>query len=141
MTHANKLLSPLVIVVAIGSSYAHADECKHVDLKVQNNKSVAIRALSMDYIFENDNVWRNEDFLSDDVLAGALHTVAYDQNLAGGEGNRLKGLKLHFKAWCNGGWTQELISQEDTVFDDTSPCESFSGRAYRLDLPGSDVCP
>ena len=58
----------------------------------------------------------------------------------GGEGNELLGLKLHFQAWCGGKWSIEFISQEDTVFDDTSPCASFSGRSYRLDLPSSDVC-
>jgi len=50
--------------------------------------------------------------------------VAFDRDLAGGEGNRLVGLKLHFQAWCGGTWSINFVSVEDTVFDDTSTCQS-----------------
>ena len=48
--------------------------------------------------------------------------------LPGGEGNELIGLKLHFQAFCGGKWSVNLVSGVDSTFDDTSDCESFSGR-------------
>jgi len=140
VNHATKPGLAIVISLIAAAAPARADECKHVDLAVKNNKIVEIKALSMDYLFSNDNQWRNEGFTNVIVGEGAFRTVAFDQNLAGGEGNQLLSLRLHFKAHCTSGWTGELLSVEDTDFDDTSDCVSFSGRSYRLDLPSSDVC-
>jgi hypothetical protein len=128
------------IAATAGTGHALADECKHVDLAVQNNKATRILATSMDYKFANDNVWRNEDFNDVEVASGDFETIAIDQNLSGGEGNRLIGLRLHFEAKCGGKWSVPLLSGTDDVFDDTSVCQSFSGRSYRLDLSSSDVC-
>lgn len=145
MSITNKLSSRLFGIVtfaALASAAvpASADVCHDVDLAVKNNKNVKINALWMEYKFANDNVWRSEGFEDVEVSAGTFQTVAFDQQLPGGEGNRLVGLKLHFKAWCGGKWSVEFVSAEDTVFDDTSACQSYSGRSYRLDLPSSDVC-
>jgi hypothetical protein len=145
MTIINKLslrvlaISTFVALVTAAAP-ASADVCKNVDLAVKNNKITKILAESMDYIFENDNVWHGEAFDDVEVAAGAFKTVAWDQNLSGGEGNRLKGLVLHFQAWCGGKWSIKFVSVEDSTFDDTSECQSFSGRSYRLDLSASDVC-
>lgn len=145
MTIANKLSSHLlgiatVVALVSGAVPASADVCHNVDLAVQNNKNVKIRALSFDYKFSNDNTWRTEGFTDTEVSAGTFKTVAFDQDLPGGEGNRLLSLRLHFQAWCGGKWSVQFTSAEDTVFDDTSNCASFSGRSYRLDLSSSDVC-
>jgi hypothetical protein len=145
MTIINKLSWRIVAIstfaaLAGAAVPASADVCKNVDLAVKNNKVNKINALSMDYIFENDNTWHTEEFGDVEVAAGAFQTVAWDQNLPGGEGNRLAGLVLHFQAWCGGKWSVKFISAEDSTFDDTSMCQSFSGRSYRLDLSSSDVC-
>jgi hypothetical protein len=145
MTIANKLSSHLLGITTVaalvaGATPASADICHNVDLAVQNNKNVKIRALSMEYKFTNDNVWRTEGFNNVEVAATSFRTVAFDQDLPGAEGNRLVGLKLHFQAFCGGKWSVEFVSAEDTLFDDTSTCASFSGRSYRLDLSSSDVC-
>ena len=142
MSHAAVMVSRLCVIAGVvaGIAPARADVCRHVDLAVENNKGMKIKATSMEYKFANDNVWRTEGFDDVEVSAESFRTVAFDQNLDGGEGNRLVSLKLHFQAWCGGKWSVPFVSQEDTVFDDTSECESFSGRSYRLDLPSSDVC-
>jgi hypothetical protein len=145
MTIINKLSVRLLAITSFaalvaGAAPAHADICKNVDLAVQNNKVNKILALSMDYIFENDNQWHHEAFDDVEVASGAFKTVAWNQNLSGGEGNRLKGLVLYFQAWCGGKWSIEYASVEDTTFDNTSTCQSNSGRSYRLDLNSSDVC-
>jgi hypothetical protein len=130
----------VTLAALAGAAPAHADVCRNVDLSVMNNKNTKIRALSMEYKFENDNEWRTQGFDNDEVAAESFEEVAADKDLAGGEGNRLVGLKLHFQAWCGGRWSVNFVSQTDTQFDDTSACQSNSGRSYRLDLPSSDVC-
>lgn len=127
-------------LVALAGTPAYADTCKNVDLAVKNNKSTTIKALSMEYKFTNDNQWRSESFNNVEVGPGAFKTVASNQNLIGGEGNKLTGLKLHFQAKCGGKWSKTFVSVTDTQFDDTSNCQSNSNRSYRLDLPSSDVC-
>jgi hypothetical protein len=72
------------------------------------------------------------------VLAGATTRVARSKNLAGGEGNRLLSMKLHFQARCGGKWSKTFIGAEDTAFDDDTGCSK--GRTYRYDLPPTDVC-
>jgi hypothetical protein len=140
VNHAMKMFGVAIVLGLAFVAPAHADECKHVDFTLQNDKIVEIRALSMDYLFSNDNQWRNEQFANVDVPRNSFRKIAWDQNLAGGEGNEMIAMRLHFKAHCTSGWTGELISVEDTAFTDTSDCVSFSGREYRLDLPSSDVC-
>lgn len=134
------LLAAAMVGVLVASAPVHADECKKVDFSVQNNKQVKIKALKMEYKFTEDGKWRTENFPNDDVAAGAYETVANNQNLAGGEGNHLYGLKLHFKAWCGGSWTGALIGVADTAFDNTSRCNSNSNRSYRYDTNTSDIC-
>lgn len=128
------------LVAMLAAVPARADVCHDVDLAVQNNKGMKIEALNMEYLFANDNQWRTQGFGDEEVAAGAFKTVAFDKDLAGAEGNELLSLRLHFKAWCGGKWSVEFVSVEDTDFDNTAPCASFSGRSYRLDLPSSDVC-
>lgn len=143
MSIGTKFASRLITVstlVALGAAPAGADPCKKVDLTVRNNKATTIKALSMEYKFANDNQWRSEAFNNVEVGSGAFKTVAVDQNLDGGEGNKLVSLKLHFQAKCGGKWSKTFISAEDITFDDTSPCQSNSNRSYRLDLAASDVC-
>jgi hypothetical protein len=140
----NNLISRLFTigtVVALASAGpAYADKCKKVDLAVKNGKSTTIRALSMEYKFDNDNQNRTESFPNVEVGPGAFKTVAADQDLDGGEGNKLVSLKLHFQAKCGGKWSKTFISAADTTFDDPSKCVSNSNRSYRLDLSASDVC-
>jgi hypothetical protein len=142
----SRLLSVATVMVGLASAApAHADECKAVDISVKNAKSVKILALSVEYKFANDNTWRSEAFPNTEVDAGGFKTVATNQNLAGGEGNKLLSIKLHFKAWCGdkfgkGSWGPELVSATDSTFDDTSKCVSNSGRSYRVDVPSTDVC-
>jgi hypothetical protein len=144
MTIGSNLVSRLftitTFVALAGAAPAYADTCKRVDLAVKNNKSTTIKVVSMDYKFTNDNQWRNESFPNVEVGPGAFKTVAVDQNLDGGEGNKLVALKIHFQAKCGGKWSKTLISAEDTTFDDTSPCVSNSNRSYRDDVNNSDVC-
>lgn len=135
---ASRLLGLATFVALVAPS--HADTCKKVDLAIKNNKATTVRALSMEYKFANDNQWHTEAFTNVDVTSGAFKTVAFDQDLSGGEGNKLISLKLHFQAKCGGKWSKTYISTEDTVFDDTSVCQSNSNRSYRLDLNSSDVC-
>jgi hypothetical protein len=131
-------LTTFVALVAVAPAYA--DTCKKVDLAVKNGKSTTIKALSIEYKFSNDNQWHTESFPNVEVGPGAFKTVAFDQNLDGGEGNKLVGLKLHFQAKCGGKWSKTFVSAEDVTFDDTSPCASNSNRSYRQDLSSSDVC-
>lgn len=136
------LLSMFVVgsMLAVAAAPAHADECKKVDFSVKNGKKATIRALAMEYKFSGDNTWRKESFPNVDVAGGAYKVIAVNQNLAGGESNKLVGLKLHFKAFCGGKWSKEFISAEDKTFDDSSQCQSNSNRSYRLDLSENDVC-
>lgn len=142
IVHRNLALESLVSLVslALSSSPAAADTCKRVSLAVKNNKATTIKAIKMAYKFTNDNQERIENFPSVDVGSGAFKTVAADQNLDGGEGNKLVSLKLYFKALCGGKWSVEMVSAADTQFDDSSACQSNSNRSYRLDLAASDVC-
>ena len=136
---ASHLLIVTGVVVGLAAS-AHADVCRNVEFTVQNNKNTKIKATSIEYKFENDNTWRTQGFTDDEVAAFSFEAVAGGEDLTGGEGNRMIALKLHFKAWCGGKWSVPFVSQEDTQFDDTSACQSNSGRSYRIGLPSSDVC-
>jgi hypothetical protein len=141
--HMNKHISSLFVAAAIGFvglAPAHADECKKVDIQVKNNKpSTKVKALKVEYKFTNDNTWRTESFSNVEVSAGALKTVASNQNLAGGEGNKLVSMKLHFQAYCGGKWSQTYVAT-DSAFDDDSKCQSNSNRAYRFDLAATAGC-
>jgi hypothetical protein len=143
LTMRNKLLSSLLVAATlgfVGVSPAIADECKKVDFQVDNNKpSTKIKALKMEYKFTNDNTWRTELFSNVEVSANTLKTVATDQNLAGAEGNKLVSLKLHFQAYCGGKWSQTYVAT-DSSFDNTSVCQSNSGRQYRFDLASTAGC-
>jgi len=145
----NKFISGLLGVAAVtgvlvGASPAQADTCKSVDIKVKNNKSTKILALSVDYRFKEDGVERHESFSNTEVAAGQTKTVALDQNLPGGEGNNMQWMKLHFKVWCgpsqtSGSWSQEYVSQADSTF--LAPvCKSNSGKHYVIELPATDQC-
>lgn len=119
---------------------AFADVCHKVDFGVQNNFKVKIKAISMEYAFSEDGKVRTEAFPDAEVESGKFKTVAKDQDLTGGEGYHLKSLRLHFKAWCGGKWTAELIGIDDTSFDDASTCKSNSNRSYRYDTNTKDIC-
>jgi hypothetical protein len=136
-----QLLAAMAMTTGLSiSSPARADECKRVDFGVKNNFKVKIKALKMEYLFDEDGAVRTESFADSEVDAGAFKTIAKDQNLAGGEGNHLKLLRLHFKAWCGGKWTRELVGEDDSAFDGTKVCKSNSNRSYRYDTNDADIC-
>ena len=137
------IISSLLVAATVGLvglAPAHADECKKVDIQVKNNKpSTKIKALKIEYKFTNDNTWRTEAFSNVEVGANTLKTVASNQNLAGGEGNQLVSMKLHFQAYCGGKWSQTYVAT-DSSFDSTASCQSNSGRQYRFDLAATAGC-
>ena len=143
MRNAAVLVSRLCVLGALvtAAAPARADVCKNVDINVQNHKDMKIKAKWVEYLFDNDNQWRSVKFPDVEIPANSDEvTVATNKDLAGGEGNEMLAMKLHFEAWCGGKWSVGFVSAEDTDFDITSACVSNSGRVYRIDLPSSDVC-
>src|SRR5262249_35693390 len=109
------ILIVAVVATALGGTTASADECK-VDINVRNGKTVKIKTLTVEYKFQYDNTWRTEQIPNVEVAAGAVQRVAANQNLAGGEGHKMLGMKLHFQAFCGGKWSKEFVTQEDKEF-------------------------
>jgi hypothetical protein len=133
-----RILAVAALATAAGSGAVSADECKAVDIKVRNGKPVKIKTLSIEYKFQYDGVWRKEGIPNVEVDTGALKLVASNQNLAGGEGHKMLGMKLHFQAWCGGKWSKEFVTQEDTEFGNDAPCGR--GRTYEVTVPASQIC-
>ena len=137
------VLGALVVGFLSMASTAGADVCQRVDIKVSNTKNTKIKATSVDYKFKEDGVVRHEAFTDSEVGAGKLKTVAFDQNLTGGEGNTLVSMTLHFQVWCgpsqtSGKWIGNF-THEDKSFD-VAVCKSNSNQAYRVDIPNTDLC-
>jgi len=126
------------LATALASAPVSADECKAVDINVRNGKTVKIKTLKVEYKFQYDNTWRTESIPNVEVAAGALKLVAASQNLAGGEGHKMLGMKLHFQAYCGGKWSKEFVTQEDNEFANAAPCGK--GRTYEVTVPFSNVC-
>jgi hypothetical protein len=126
------------LATALASAPASADECKSVDINVRNGKTVKIKTLTVEYRFQFDNTWRTEQIPNVEVAPGALKLVAPNQNLAGGEGHKMLGMKLHFQAFCGGKWSKEFVTQEDNDFGNDAPCGK--GRTYEVTVPNSNIC-
>ena len=132
-----RILVAAALVTAAGGAMAIADECKAVDISVDNGKTVKIKTIKVEYACQYDNTARSEQIPNVEVAAGASKLVAPNQNLAGCEGHKMLWMKLHFQAFCGGKWSKEFVSQEDKSFLNDAPCGK--GRKYTVTVPSSST--
>lgn len=123
---------------ALGTAVnAHAAVCHNVDIRVNNQGTIKILALSIEYMSVEDGNWHPEAFVNSEVPAGTLKTVAADQDLSFIEGHNMKHIKLHYKVWCGGQWSVEMTHTDSSFSSPT--CTSHSNKSYTVDLPASAV--
>jgi hypothetical protein len=133
----------IAMVASVAPRTAAADVCHDVDIKVDNAKTTKILAQKLLYKFVEDGEERTLLFPDVEVGAGQFKTVASDQDLRGGEGNKMEYIQLIFKVWCGAGaggtWLGPYTSVRDTEF--LNPyCDSYSDKVYVMHLPGTDLC-
>ena len=121
------------LFIASTAMYAHGGACQKVDITVNNQKSVKIKALKIEYKSKEDGKWRTEDFTNTEVAKNTKKTVANNQNLSYIEGHDMSSIKLHYKKWCGGKWSKTYTTT-DSRFDKPK-CNSNSNKNYRVDVP------
>ncbi len=110
--------------------------CRNVRIQVNNQKSVKIKALKVDYRSIQDGRTRTEQFPNQVVSANSLGTVASGQNLQHIKGHTMQWMKLYYKAWCGGKWSVTKISIDSSF---SSP-QCVAGHTYRIDLLSTNPC-
>lgn len=132
------LLVAMVGLLGMGVALeAHAASCKNVDINVNNQGTIKVLALKVDYMSVQDGVWRTEAFNNKEAPAGQTTTVAENQDLQYIEGHDMQHIKLYYKVFCGGKWSVEKTFTDSSF---TNPqCDSNSNKAYRVDLPASAV--
>src|SRR5215831_17911298 len=133
--HALAILVALATLVARASS-AGADSCKNVDIKLDNQTSVRVKALYANFKCEGENE-KKEMFKNVEVPENTKLPVAIQQNLQSCGGRKMNYIEVHYKVRCgDGSWSNEKFIKDSSFL--APYCASDAGKEYTVVLPADN---
>jgi hypothetical protein len=111
---------------------AFADICRDPDVKVFNDKSIAMEVRKIKYFDACNNVWRTEDVPDTEILPGASHTFHDDLEYV--EGCTIPEFMLYRRVFGSTGWTSVIWGNTLTPTEGES-VQCFTGANYTLRNP------
>jgi hypothetical protein len=111
---------------------AFADLCRNPDVKVINEKSIAMEVRQIGYFDVCNNVWRTEDVPNTEILPGAFHTFHDDLEYV--EGCAISQFKLYRRVFGSTGWTS-VIWGNPLIPTEGQAVECVAGANYTLRNP------
>jgi len=129
------------IVLALASavafvSSAKADSCKNVDIKLDNQTSVRIKALYANFKCEGETE-KKEMFKNVEVPEQTKLPVATQQNLQSCKGKKMDYIEVHYKVRCgDGSWSNEKFIKDSSFLN--AYCASDAGKEYTVVLPADN---
>jgi non-homologous end joining protein Ku len=129
------ILMALASVVTFVSS-ANADSCKNVDIKLDNQTSVRIKALYVNFKCEGENE-KKEMFKNVEVPEQTKLPVATQQDLQSCKGKKMNYIEVHYKVRCgDGSWSNEKFIKDSSFLNPY--CSSDAGKEYTVVLPADN---
>ena len=111
---------------------AFADLCRSPDVKVINDKSIAMEVRQISYLDKCNNVWRTEDVPNTEILPGASHTFHDDLEYV--EGCAISQFKLFRRVFGSAGWTSVIWGNPLTP-SEGQDVKCVTGANYTLHNP------
>jgi len=122
----------LAAVVMFVSS-ASADSCKNVDIMLDNQSSVRIKALYANFKCEGESE-KKEMFKNVEVPEATKIPVAIQQDLQTCKGKKMNYIEVHYKVRCgDGSWSNEKFIKDSSFLN--AICSSDAGKQYTVVLP------
>ena len=129
------ILLALAMVVTLVPS-ANADSCKNVDLKLDNQTSVRVKALYAYFKCEGENE-KKEMFKNVEVPEHTKLPVAIQQNLQSCKGKKMDYIEVHYKVRCgDSSWSNEKFIKDGSFLNRF--CSSDAGKEYTVVLPADN---
>ena len=111
---------------------AFADLCRNPDVKVINDKSIAMEVRQIRYKDMCQNQWRTEDVPDTEILPGASHTFHDDLEYV--EGCAVSQFQLYRRVFGSAGWTSVIWGNQLTP-SEGSNVVCVTGANYTLHNP------
>lgn len=129
------ILFALASVVTLVSS-ADAQSCRNVDIVLDNQTEVRVKALYANFLCEGENE-RKEMFKNVEVPEHTKLPVAHQQDLQGCKGKKMKYIEVHYKVRCgDGSWSNEKFVHDSEFLN--AFCSSDAGKQYTVQLLAGD---
>jgi hypothetical protein len=126
----------VLATVAVLAAKASADDCKKVDIKLDNQTSVRVKALYAYFKCEGENE-RKELFPNVEVPENTKLPVAIQQNLETCRDKKMSYIEVHYKVRCgDGSWSDDKFIKDSSF---VAPlCRSEAGKEYTVVLPSDN---
>jgi len=129
------ILMALASVVMLVSS-ASADSCKNVDILLDNQTSVRVKALYANFKCEGESE-KKEMFKNVEVPETTKIPVATQQDLQSCKGKKMDYIEVHYKVRCgDGSWSNEKFIKDSSFLN--AFCASDAGKQYTVVLPAGN---
>jgi hypothetical protein len=133
--------SALAIVLALATvitfvSSANAASCRNVDILLDNQTQVRIKALYAHFKCEGENE-KKEMFNNVEVPETTKLPVGPKQDLQGCKDKKMEYIKVHYKVRCgDGSWSNEKFVRDESFLN--AYCSSDAGKKYTVVLLATD---
>jgi non-homologous end joining protein Ku len=137
MTNQRALAIVLAFALVITFvSSASAASCQNVDIKLDNQTSVRIKALYANFKCEGENE-KKEMFKNVEVPEQTKLPVATQQNLQSCKGKKMNYIEVHYRVRCgDGSWSNEKFVKDSSFLNPY--CASDAGKEYTVVLPADN---
>jgi hypothetical protein len=137
MTNGRALAIVLALVMVITFvSSANAASCRNVDILLDNQTQVRIKALYAHFKCEGENE-KKEMFNNVEVPETTKLPVGPKQDLQGCKDKKMEYIKVHYKVRCgDGSWSNEKFVRDESFLN--AYCSSDAGKKYTVVLLAAD---
>ena len=137
MTNGRALAIVLALAMVITFvSSASAASCRNVDILLDNQSQVRIKALYANFKCEGENE-KKEMFNNVEVPENTKLPVATQQDLQSCKGKKMNYIEVHYKVRCgDSSWSNEKFIKDSTFLN--AFCSSDAGKEYTVVLPAND---
>jgi hypothetical protein len=135
---STRVVGIVLAVVALGTiaTIASADSCKNVDILLDNQTAVRVKALYANFKCEGENE-KKEMFANKEVPPTTKLPVATQQDLQGCKGKKMEYIEVHYKVLCGDGkWSKEKFVKDTSFLN--AFCSSDAGKQYSVQLLATD---
>jgi len=123
------------MVITLVSS-ANAAACQNVDIFLDNQSSVRVKALFAMFKCEGENE-KKEMFKNVEVPEQTELPVATQQDLQSCKDKKMNYIEVHYKVRCSGSsWSNEKFIKDSSFLN--AFCNSDAGKQYTVVLPAND---
>jgi hypothetical protein len=117
-------------------SSASADSCKNVDILLDNQTSVRVKALFANFKCEGESE-KKEMFKNVEVPEATKIPVATQQDLQSCKGKKMEYIEVHYRVRCgDSSWSNEKFIKDSSFLN--AFCSSDAGKQYTVVLPAGN---